>query len=430
MQMDEKAYSAFDERLFSAKLSNGLQLNILPKADFQKTYAVFTTNFGSMDRSFRVADQTLTIPAGTAHFLEHKLFEKADYDAFQIFTRHGADSNAFTSYTKTSYLFSATSRLKENLTTLLDFVQDPYFSTASVAKEQGIIGQEIQMYNDDVDWQLYMGIMRNLFSGQSLSEDIAGTIDSIAQITPELLYQVHQVFYHPQNMHLFITGNLDPQAVAEWVEENQRQKEFPTFVRPVDLGKNGGANVPVIEQSLAVRLANRPKIMVGIKNNRYLPEAGLARLRYLVTLDLGLYLLLSSSSKNYLKLYDEGLLDDTFGYDLNNERDELFLTMGGDSDHPQRLAAALKEILRQGLTETTELATDFALAKKEMYGRCIARMNSLEAIANSFEGALYGNATIFDEAQMFKEITLTEVVEALRQFVDEQVISSFEIKPK
>ena len=170
--------------------------------------------------------------------------------------------------------------------------------------------------------------------------------------------------------------------------------------------------------------------MLGIRNNRYLPAPGLERLKYLLTLDLGLYLLLSSSSKNYLKLYDEGLLDDTFGYDLNNERDELFLTMGGDSDHPQQLAAALKEILRQGLTDTPELAADFALAKKEMYGRCIARMNSLEAIANSFEGALYGNATIFDEAQMFKEISLTEVIEALGQFVSEQVISSFEIKPK
>ncbi|MBM6585633.1 EF-P 5-aminopentanol modification-associated protein YfmH [Pediococcus acidilactici] len=430
MQIKEKAYSVFDERLFSATLANGLQINILPKADFQKTYAVFTTNLGSMDRNFRVGEQKLQIPAGTAHFLEHKLFEKADYDAFQIFTRNGADSNAFTSYSKTSYLFSATSRLKENLTTLLDFVQDPYFSSASVAKEQGIIGQEIQMYNDDVDWQLYMGMMRNLFPKQALSEDIAGTSASIAQITPELLYKVHQVFYHPQNMHLFVTGNLDPQTVVDWVEENQRQKQFTEFVQPVNLQKAEQKILPVVGQSSAVCLANRPKVMLGIRNNRYLPAPGLERLKYLLTLDLGLYLLLSSSSKNYLKLYDEGLLDDTFGYDLNNERDELFLTMGGDSDHPQQLAAALKEILRQGLTDTPELAADFALAKKEMYGRCIARMNSLEAIANSFEGALYGNATIFDEAQMFKEISLTEVVEALGQFVSEQVISSFEIKPK
>ncbi|MCZ3392976.1 insulinase family protein, partial [Enterococcus faecium] len=145
--MNKKVYQAFNECLFSTVLSNGLKVNILPKTGFKKTYAVLTTDFGSMDRAFTLDGEKIQIPAGTAHFLEHKLFEKAEYDAFELFTNNGADSNAFTSYTKTSYLFSSTTGLQENLDILLDFVQQPYFSEKSVAKEQGIIGQEIQMYN-------------------------------------------------------------------------------------------------------------------------------------------------------------------------------------------------------------------------------------------------------------------------------------------
>jgi predicted Zn-dependent peptidase len=427
--MNKKEYQAFDEELYTTTLSNGLKVNILPKAGFQKTYAVLTSNFGSMDREFMLNGERIQIPAGTAHFLEHKLFEKADYDAFELFTNNGADSNAFTSYSKTSYLFSSTDGLKENLDILLDFVQNPYFSTASVAKEQGIIGQEIQMYNDDVDWQLYMGILKNLFVNQPISDDIAGTVESIAQITPELLYKVHQVFYRPQNMHLFVTGNLDVEEVLSWIEANQAQKEFDQEL-DFEVEKSTAKAPVVIEEAKIALEVKRPKVMLGINNATKLPAPGLERLEYIVMLDLAFYLMLSSSSKMYLKLYDAGLLDDTFGYDLNSEREELFLTMGGDATHPVELIEALKSILKQGLTMSDELQADFELAKKEMFGRSITRMNSLEAIANSFEGEAYGNTTIFDEANLYASITLADVIAVFDAFMQNVTISTFEIESK
>jgi predicted Zn-dependent peptidase len=426
--MNKKEYQEFDECLFSATLSNGLKVNILPKTGFQKTYAILTSDFGSMDRKFVLDGEKVEIPAGTAHFLEHKLFEKENYDAFELFTNNGADSNAFTSYNKTSYLFSSTTGLKENLNILLDFVQQPYFSEKSVAKEQGIIGQEIQMYNDDFDWQLYMGILKNLFPKQSISDDIAGTVESIAEITPELLYKVHKVFYRPENMNLFVTGKLDPDEVLEWVEENQKQKEFENvnFEIPDEIRNKDN----VVEQQTLLADVERPKVMLGINNAKILPAVGVERLKFIITLDLGLYLILSSSSKIYLELYDQGLLDDTFGYELSNEREELFLTVGGDTTHPDELIQALKNILENGLTETDALLKDFELAKKEMYGRSITRMNSLEAIANSFEGENYGNTTIFDEAMLYQDITLDEVINTFKDFMKNVVVSTFKMDSK
>lgn len=423
--MNKKVYQAFNECLFSTVLSNGLKVNILPKTGFKKTYAVLTTDFGSMDRAFTLDGEKIQIPAGTAHFLEHKLFEKAEYDAFELFTNNGADSNAFTSYTKTSYLFSSTTGLQENLDILLDFVQQPYFSEKSVAKEQGIIGQEIQMYNDDFDWQLYMGILKNLFPNQSISDDIAGTVESIAKITPELLYKVHKVFYRPENMNLFVTGNLDPDQILQWIKDNQQRKEFAKVNFEIPTPETDDDEI--IENRALLTKVERPKVMLGVKNAKALPQPGIERLRFIITLDLALYLILSSSSRLYLELYDEGLLDDTFGYDLNSEREALFLTLGGDTNHPTELIQALKDILTTGLMKSDALLKDFELAKKEMYGRSITRMNSLEAIANSFEGENYGNTTIFDEAMLYQDISLDEVINNFDTFMKNVVISTFKM---
>ena len=426
--MNIKKYSNFQEELFSKTLDNGLKVNILPKKGYHKTYAVLTTNFGSMDESFELNGEHIQIPAGAAHFLEHKLFEKEHYDAFELFNKNGADSNAFTSHSKTCYLFSATTAVHDNLDILLNFVQEPYFSTASVQKEQGIIGQEIQMYQDSVDWQLYMGMLKNLFPNQTMSQDIAGSIASIATITPELLYKIHQVFYRPDNLELFVVGNVNPTEVLAWVEQNQAQKDFKQdFSFKVSAPK---VKHEVIAATKKQAVVNRPKLMLGINNNQFLPEPGIKRLRYLIALDLAFYLLLSSSSATYLSLYDQGLLDDTFGYSINNEREALFLTIGGDSNNVALLEQKIKTILHQGLVEDDHLMNDFTLAKKEMLGRCIAKMNSLEAIANSFEGQYYGNTTIFDEAALYEQITLDEVRDNFKNFINNQTISTYQILPK
>src|SRR5690625_2327834 len=188
-------------------------------------------NYGSTDRTFTPIQQEneITVPDGVAHFLEHKLFEKEDRDVFADFLRQGASPNAYTSFTKTAYLFSATKMIEENVRTLLDFVQDPYFSEASVEKEKGIIAQEIKMYDDQPDWQAFMGTIKNMFKNNPVNIDIAGTVSSIDTITKDDLYTCYRTFYHPSNMVLFVVGNFDHDSLMERIKQNQANKDFPVL---------------------------------------------------------------------------------------------------------------------------------------------------------------------------------------------------------
>src|SRR3954451_10353295 len=226
--MEKIEFNQLQEELYHEKLDNGLDVYILPKKGFNKTYATFTTNYGSIDNHFKPLNETefLKVPDGIAHFLEHKLFEKEDGDVFQQFSKQGASANAFTSFTRTAYLFSCTSNFEENLETLVDFVQEPYFSEKTVEKEKGIIGQEITMYDDNPDWRLYFGTIQNMYKNHPVKIDIAGTIESISHITKDCLYECYNTFYHPSNMLLFIVGPVDPDAFMSQVKQNQAKKEY------------------------------------------------------------------------------------------------------------------------------------------------------------------------------------------------------------
>src|SRR5690606_13607321 len=206
--MEKIHFPQLDEQLYYEKLDNGLDVYLLPKTGFYKTYATFTTKYGSIDNHFVPLgkEEYVKVPDGIAHFLEHKLFEKEDGDVFQKFSRQGASANAFTSFTRTAYLFSSTSHVEKNLETLLDFVQEPYFTDQTVEKEKGIIAQEIRMYDDNPDWRLYFGMIKNLYEKHPVRIDIAGTVESISAITKDMLYTCYNTFYHPSNMVLFIVG--------------------------------------------------------------------------------------------------------------------------------------------------------------------------------------------------------------------------------
>ncbi|WP_145614081.1 EF-P 5-aminopentanol modification-associated protein YfmH, partial [Bacillus licheniformis] len=229
-------FEQLKETLYYEKMPGGLDVYVLPKEGFNKTYAVFTTKYGSIDNQFVPLgkDEMVRVPDGIAHFLEHKLFEKEDGDVFQQFSRQGASANAFTSFTRTAYLFSSTSNVEENLETLVDFVQDPYFTEKTVEKEKGIIGQEINMYDDNPDWRLFFGLIENMYQEHPVRIDIAGTIESISHITKDLLYECYETFYHPSNMLLFVVGPVDPEAIIRQVRENQQKKPYtdqPEIVR-------------------------------------------------------------------------------------------------------------------------------------------------------------------------------------------------------
>ena len=222
------------EQIYTTTLTNGLQVMLLPQPDFHQTYAMLTVKYGSLDDEFTPYDQyqTVKLPAGVAHFLEHKVFEKADYDAFELFSKNGADANAFTTYDKTSFLFTATQNLHANIDILLDTVQTPYFTEQTVNKEKGIIAQEINMYVDDPDWQLFMQLMRNLYPHHPLSHDVAGTVASVQQITAHDLWCAYNNFYVPNNMQLLMTGNFDVHQVSEWIAANQAQRHLLAHALP------------------------------------------------------------------------------------------------------------------------------------------------------------------------------------------------------
>ncbi|MDY1545573.1 EF-P 5-aminopentanol modification-associated protein YfmH [Lactiplantibacillus pentosus] len=430
--MKVKKYDQFNESVYQAKLANGLTVTMLPKTGYHKTYATLTTNYGSIDNTFVPAGSTelQRFPDGIAHFLEHKMFEKADHDAFQIFGQYGASANAFTSFTKTSYLFSATRHLKENLTTLLDFVQDPYFSTATVEKEKGIIGQEIEMYDDDPSWRLYFGMIGNLYPNHPLQYDIAGTTDSIAKITADDLYAAYRTFYHPENMTLFVVGNFDPDEVLALVKANQDAKDFTAF-QPIErkipeTAADGHDIIPYRTIDIPV---NRAKSIVGVKG--LVPiESGAAALKYRAAVNVLLELLFGDTSADYLRLYDQGIIDDTFGYDFELQNGFNFVTFSGETDDPAQFDTAIIDVLENWRRSVIDQDDALALVKKEMIGRVVFMANSLEAVANRYDQRLFGTATIFDEPAVIDSLTLDDLTAVAEQLLQSQAISEYQIRPQ
>ncbi|AMV68964.1 peptidase, M16 family [Pediococcus damnosus] len=429
--MHKQTYKQFGESLYTETLDNGLTVNILPKQGFRKTYAIFTTNFGSIDRTFiPQGKQThVTQPGGIAHFLEHKMFDKKGYDAFDLFGKYGADSNAFTSFTRTSYLFSATQNIKENLDILLNFVQEPYFTKQSVEKEKEIIGQEIQMYDDDPDWKLYMGILNNLYPKHPVHIDIAGTVSSIAKITADDLYLAHKTFYHPANMDLFIVGNVDPNKTLEWVIQNQNEKAFPKFELPkVQLPPEDPNGKDIIKRQVVKMAVNRPKSIIGLKGLDQVPD-GRAGLAYKLKVNLLLYLLFGDSSQEYLNLYDSGVVDDTFSYEFDLARSFHYVSFSSDTDHPDQFNEQIEKILANAQQILPKLKAQFELAKKEMMGRLLSRMDSIESIANGYEGQLFDQATIFDQEMIYEKLTLADLEQVAASLFKPESLSTFEIMP-
>lgn len=426
--MKQQHYSDLGETLYSETLSNGLRVYLLPKAGFHKTYAVMTTDYGSVDQSFVPLNQTapVTQPAGIAHFLEHKMFEKADHDAFDTFAHFGGSSNAFTSFTHTSYLFSATHHLKENLETLLDFVQDPYFTDQTVNKEKGIIGQEIQMYQDDPNSRAYFGTIANLYPGQPLADDIAGSLESIDKIKPADLYLAHQTFYHPSNMSLFVVGRLEAAETLAWIKANQSAKQFAKLA-PIKRILPPASPKIIAHKRLEMPV-ERPKATIGIRGMDELPT-GIDRLKYEDALSLGFTLLLGETAPDFLSLYDKGIIDDSFGYNIELQRGAHHVIMAGEAEDPEAFENAIIDILQHATDKLAAAGDRFEAVQREAIGSTLSSFNSLEAIANQFDDRLYGEASLFDEVGVIKTLTMTDITQTMQRFISSAGFSVQEIVP-
>lgn len=430
--MDEQFYQHLNETIYSKKMNNGLLVQVLPKVGFHKTYAILTVDFGSIDRTFMPVgkDELVTVPDGVAHFLEHKMFEKEDHDAFDLFGQLGADSNAFTSFTQTSYLLSATGHIHENLDVLLDFVQEPYFSASTVEKEKGIIGQEIKMYDDDPNWRLYFGLLGNLYPKDPMHIDIAGTEESIAQISPADLYATYGTFYQPSNMNLFIVGNVDPVQTVDWIEQNQATKRFAAPTSPqvqFELNDSEGNDV-ILFRTLEMDIS-RPKVMVGL---RWLDqiESGMDGLQYRLTVELLLDILFDDTSDNYLRLYNNEILDDSFSYNFEMQRGFHFAYFSSDTNQPERFSDEIISILESATQQIETATSQFENIKRAMLGRMIGLLDSPEAIANHYSGKLFGGANLMDEITALAAIKIDDLYQIVPEFVQSQGISVYQIVPR
>jgi len=428
--MNKTEYEQINETLYHEVLPNGLTVYLLPKNDYHKTYGLFSTNYGSIDNEFIPygEKEKVKVPDGIAHFLEHKLFEKEDGDVFQLFGKQGASANAFTSFTKTSYLFSTTDQVEKNLTTLIDFVQAPYFTEETVNKEKGIIGQEIQMYEDDPNWRMFFGILNNLYPTHPLHIDIAGTVESIDKITAQDLYTCYRTFYQPSNMVLFVVGKMEPEKLMKLIRENQEAKNFPPKQEIVRYFPENTKEI--IKQSALEAAITRNKFVLGIKGLDTLPQEGTELLRYKTAINLLFQMILGNTSRNYLAMYNQGIIDDSFGFEFSLDREFHFADFSGDTDEPEKAAEKVKEIIL-GFADDPEVSeTNLDLLKKKMLGQYFQSLNSIEYIANQFTQSLFGDRTLFDLPEIIDSIQMKDVLAAGEAFISEEAFSEFYMRPK
>lgn len=422
-------FKQLDETLYYKKLPNGLDVYILPKKGFSKTFVTFTTKYGSIDRTFVPIGETeaITVPDGIAHFLEHKMFEKEDGDVFQKFSEVGAQANAFTSFTRTAYLFSSTDHIYKSTETLLNFVQEPYFTEETVNKEKGIIGQEITMYDDSPDWRLYFGAIENMYHNHPVKIDIAGTIDTIDGITAEHLYTCYNTFYHPSNMLLFVIGAVDPTEMMTFIENNQNEKTFPEATPLTRLFDEEPSNVAIKERVLHMDV-QKPKVYVGLKAK----EVNLsdeAMLKHELSVQIALECLFGRASQFYTDMYDNGFIDESYGYDFSLENGYGFALIGSDSEHPEQLVEGIKAKLAQAENASVFTAEDVERIKRKKIGFFLRALNSIEFIANQFTRYKFNEMNLFDVVPVLETITVEDIAQAFQSIQGEAQQTVFQILP-
>lgn len=412
--MKEIKYSKYDEVLYTQTLPNGFQIFVLPKPGFAKISAAMNVHFGSLDSEFMLGDRLIQQPAGIAHFLEHQLFDKKGYDVSQIFANNGADVNAFTSYTKTSYTMATTVNRYQNLATLVSFVTSPYFTDDNISKEKGIITQEIGMYQDDPENQLYVKTIQNMYSKTTLADDVAGSVESIQQITKNDLKLAYISFYRPTNMNLFVTGNLAPEKVFEVVSQNFNS-EVANEVGQHIYTKKIADLMPESNITTMYKPIFYPKFAIGIRGNDIV-ESKRTGLKYEIAVSMALDLFFAETATTYNQLFHQNLLDDSFNYEFENEVGFHFAILMGNADDPKQTITALKSVLTEINQKLPQMKNEFELQKKELIGNYLAMMDSENAIVSQFDNNDDFSSTIFDELSIINELNFTDFVTITQPF--------------
>lgn len=406
---------------------SGLTVVALPKKDSEKYYGIISVKYGSNDVCFKDGDEGefVEIPDGIAHFLEHKMFEQPDgTNAFDKFSLYGANANAFTSFNNTAYLFQSTDYFNENLEHLLDYVFSPYFTKENVDKEQGIIAQEIRMYDDDPDWRVMFNMLKAMYKNHPIRRDIAGTVESISKIDKDLLYYCYNTFYHPENMVLFVAGNIDAEKISEIVDKKVpvKEKNFNAVIKKYEEPKE------VCRSEITDKLVvSMPIFSMGYKDNTSLkPGKELAKKNLLTSVLVKMFI--GDSSPLYKKMYEEGIINDSFYDDITMNRDYSFVQFAGESKEPQKVKECiLKEaerIKKEGLDKKA-----FQRMMKNMYGKYIKSFNNIESIGNSYASNFFLGINLFDFLEVYDTITYDDAVKRFSELFSEDMFVVSLINP-
>jgi peptidase len=424
-RLEKKEYPAVGESVYQTTLQNGLKLYLIPKDDFNETYAMISTKFGSVDTYFTIgpSKDKKEYPAGIAHFLEHKLFEDKDgKDYLQHFVRLGSESNAFTSFTQTSYLFSTTSNVSENLRLLLEMIQTLHLSEGSLEKERLIIQQEIEMYQDNPDYQLFFRALANLYPNTPLSQDIAGSVPSLSKIEKSSLQENFDLFYQPSNMNLVVVGKFDLDDIVKVFKgfESVTSSNSLPNISPVILH-------PVIQNETSRMEVASPKLAIGIRGRNLVPSP--FQYRYKIIIKLLFAMMFGWTSTRFQSLYEVGKIDNSLTLEVEVESSFHFVMLTMDTIEPVSISHQFRTAIKNFEKDPDVTQEHLDTIKSEMFGDFLHGLNSLEYIATQFN-PLKSGENLFDLPKILQSISLQDVVKIGREFVNSCDMTDFIIFPK
>lgn len=409
------------EKLYIEKLENGLTVMIIPKHGIQKKYVIWGTNYGSNDNKFIVPgeEKVTEVPNGVAHFLEHKLFEQENgTNSLDTLTALGVNANAYTTNDHTAYLFECTDNFYEALDELMDYVQHPYFTDENVEKEKGIIGQEIMMYDDYPDWQVYLNAMKAMYHENPIKIDITGTIETISHIDKEILYKCYKTFYNPSNMALVVAGDFKPEKILEEIKNRLVDTENQGEIKRIYTDENESIVQEKIEKNFEV---SRPLFTIGIKDN---PKDQEEIVKKHIAIEILMNLILGRSSELYKKLYDEGIISGQPSLDYEFGQTYAHVLITGQSTDPEKIYQEFKEKVQQ-LKEQGINEQEFERIKKLIYGGYVKEYNDIQDISRMFLADYFKGINSFDYLEEIESINIKYLSQILTDiFKEEKMILS------
>lgn len=418
--------SQIKEKVYIEKLENGLTIMIIPKSGIQKKYAIWGTNYGSVDNKFIVPGETdvTSVPDGVAHFLEHKMFEQENgTNSLDTLTKLGVNANAYTTTNHTAYLFECTENFYEALDELMDYLQHPYFTDEKVEKEKGIIAQEINMYNDYPEWEVYMNAMKAMYHNNPVKIDIAGTVESISKIDKDILYTCYNTFYHPSNMVMCFAGEFEPENLLEEVKKRLLPKENEGEIKRIYVSE---PEEIVKKEEIKKMEVSMPMFVIGIKdsikgNNEIVEEAIIKRH---IAIEIILNLIIGKSSKLYKKLYEQGLLMEEPYLDYEFDKTYRHITITGKSTNPKKILKNIQEeilnLKNNGIDETA-----FQRIKKMLYGRTVKEFTDVSDICRMFLNDYFKGINSFNYLENYKQISSSYTMQILEEvFKEEKTVIS------